>query len=121
MGVAAQRLVRKVCTHCKFDKEIDPTERQAYLSEMGEDLTTFVSGKGCNFCGFTGFLGRTGVFEILPVSEATRKLVASGASGHEIRQQAMSEGVSPLRRTGMTKVKAGVTTVNEVLSRGVLL
>ena len=117
VGVAAQRLVRKVCTHCKFDKEIDPTERQAYLSETGEDLTTFVSGKGCNFCGFTGFLGRTGVFEILPVSEATRKLVASGASGHEIRQRAMSEGISPLRRTGMTKVKAGVTTVNEVLSR----
>ena len=117
VGVAAQRLVRKICTHCKFDKEIDPTERQAYLSETGEDLTTFVSGKGCNFCGFTGFLGRTGVFEILPVSEATRKFVASGASGHEIRRQAMSEGVSPLRRTGMTKVKAGVTTVNEVLSR----
>ena len=53
----------------------------------------------------------------MPVSEATRKLVASGASGHDIRRQAMSEGVSPLRRTGMTKVKAGVTTVNEVLSR----
>jgi type IV pilus assembly protein PilB len=117
VGVAAQRLVRKICTHCKFDKEIDPTERHAYLSETGEDLTTFVNGKGCNFCGFTGFLGRTGVFEILPVSEATRKLVASGASGHAIRQQAVSEGLSPLRRTGMTKVKAGVTTVNEVLSR----
>ncbi len=117
VGVAAQRLVRKVCTHCKIQKEVEPAERQAYFVETAEEETTFASGRGCNFCGFTGFLGRTGVFEVLPVSEATRKLVASGASGHDIRQQAMSEGVSPLRRTGMIKVKAGVTTVNEVLSR----
>ena len=117
VGVAAQRLVRKVCTHCKIQREAELAERQAYFVETGEEETTFDSGIGCNFCGFTGFLGRSGVFEVLPVSEATRKLVASGASGHEIRRQAMSEGVSPLRRTGMTKVKAGVTTVNEVLSR----
>ena len=117
VGVAAQRLVRKVCAHCKVNKEMEPAERQAYFNETGEDEASFVSGRGCNFCGFTGFLGRTGVFEVLPVSEATRKLVASGASGHEIRRQAMSEGVSPLRRTGMAKVKDGVTTVNEVLSR----
>ena len=117
VGVAAQRLVRMVCTHCKTEVEVEPAERQAYFSETGEEVSTFATGRGCNFCGFTGFLGRTGVFEVLPVSEATRKLVASGASGHDIRQQAMSEGLSPLRRTGMTKVKAGVTTVNEVLSR----
>lgn len=117
VGIAAQRLVRMVCAHCKTESEIEPAEREAYFSETGEDVATFASGRGCNFCGFTGFLGRTGVFEVLPVSEATRKLVASGASGHEIRRQGMSEGLSPLRRTGMTKVKAGVTTVNEVLSR----
>ncbi len=117
VGVAAQRLVRMVCAHCKMESEVELAEREAYFSETGEDVATFASGRGCNFCGFTGFLGRTGVFEVLAVSEATRKLVASGASGHDIRQQAMSEGLSPLRRTGMTKVKAGVTTVNEVLSR----
>ncbi len=117
VGVAAQRLVRMVCTHCKMESEVELAEREAYFSETGEDVATFASGRGCNFCGFTGFLGRTGVFEVLAVSEATRKLVASGASGHDIRQQAMYEGLSPLRRTGMTKVKAGVTTVNEVLSR----
>lgn len=116
-GVAAQRLVRKVCGHCKAPGEVTSVERQAYFSEMGNDDADFVSGRGCNFCGFTGFLGRTGVFEIIPVSERTRKLVASGASGHDIRRQAIAEGMSPLRRTGMTKVKGGVTTVNEVLSR----
>lgn len=121
-GVAAQRLVRKVCTHCKMHKELEPSDRQAYVSEIGDDGmddegVTFATGRGCNFCGFTGFLGRTGVFEVIPVSEATRKLVASGASGHDICQQAISEGISPLRRTGMGKVRAGVTTVNEVLSR----
>ncbi len=117
VGVVAQRLVRKVCEHCKVFREIEAAEMQAYVSEMGEGEATFASGRGCNFCGFTGFLGRTGVFEVLPVSEAARKLVASGSSGHDIRRQAVSEGLSPLRRTGMTKVKAGVTTVNEVLSR----
>lgn len=116
-GVAAQRLVRKVCFHCKAPGEVTSLERQAYFSEMGDDDAAFVSGRGCNFCGFTGFLGRTGVFEIIPVSEKTRKLVASGASGHDIRRQAIAEGMSPLRRTGMTKVKGEVTTVNEVLSR----
>jgi type IV pilus assembly protein PilB len=118
VGVAAQRLVRKVCTHCKVTTDIDPGEQHAYASEMGvDDGTTFVSGRGCNFCGMTGFLGRTGVFEVLPISETTRELVASGSSGHQIRQQAMSEGMVPLRHAGMTKVKAGDTTVNEVLSR----
>lgn len=118
VGVAAQRLVRKVCTHCKVPTDIDVAEQHAYASEMGTDHSmTFVRGRGCNFCGSTGFLGRTGVFEVLPVSETTRKLVASGSTGHDIRQQAISEGMVPLRRAGMTKVKAGVTTVNEVLSR----
>ena len=118
VGVAAQRLVRKVCTHCKVSTDIDPGEQHAYASEMGvDDGMTFVSGRGCNFCGMTGFLGRTGVFEVLPISETTRELVASGSSGHQIRQQAMSEGMVPLRHAGMTKVKTGDTTVNEVLSR----
>jgi general secretion pathway protein E len=118
VGVAAQRLVRKVCTHCKVPTDIDAAEQHAYASEMGvNDPTDFVSGRGCNFCGFTGFLGRTGVFEVLPVSETTRQLVASGATGHKIRQQAVSEGMVPLRGAGMAKVKAGVTTVNEVMSR----
>lgn len=117
VGVAAQRLVRKVCVHCKAPGDVTTVERQAYFSEVGDDGAAFVSGRGCNFCGFTGFLGRTGVFEVIAVSEKTRKLVASGASGHDIRRQAIAEGMSPLRRTGMTKVKAGITTVNEVLSR----
>ena len=76
-----------------------------------------MSGSGCNFCGFTGFLGRTGVFEVLAVTEDTRALVASGASGQVIRKQAISEGMSSLHSVGMIKAEGGITTVNEVLSR----
>ena len=78
---------------------------------------SFAGGQGCNFCGGTGFVGRTGVFEVLPVSEATRKIIASGASGYELREQAISEGMVPLRRAGMLKAKDGITTMEDVLRR----
>ena len=114
-GTLAQRLVRKVCPHCGVGKELGAVEAVAYENEMQEPAETFLVGEGCNFCGFTGFIGRDGVFEVLAVSEKTRKLVGSGASGQEIRNQAVQDGMVPLRRAGMLKVKAGVTTAEEVL------
>ncbi len=116
-GTLAQRLVRKVCPHCKVLSDLGAAEAFAYENEMQEPAGQFLAGQGCNFCGYTGFSGRTGVFEVLAVSEATRRLVAAAASGPEIRSQALMDGMVPLRRAGMLKSKEGVTTVGEVLRR----
>ena len=117
VGVAGQRLVRKVCPHCVVATDLDAAEKSAYEAKGGQGVDGFVSGTGCNFCGFTGFLGRTGVFEVLAVTEDTRALVASGASGQVIRRQAINEGMNSLHAVGMIKAEVGITTVNEVLSR----
>ena len=117
VGVAGQRLVRKVCPHCVVATDLDTAEKSAYEAKGGQGVDGFVSGTGCNFCGFTGFLGRTGVFEVLAVTEDTRALVASGASGQVIRRQAINEGMNSLHAVGMIKAEGGITTVNEVLSR----
>ena len=117
VGVAGQRLVRKVCPHCVVATDLDTAEKSAYEAKGGQGVDGFVSGTGCNFCGFTGFLGRTGVFEVLAVTEDTRALVASGASGQVIRRQAINEGMNSLHAVGMIKAEGGITTLNEVLSR----
>jgi type II secretory ATPase GspE/PulE/Tfp pilus assembly ATPase PilB-like protein len=84
------------------------------LQESADQLW---EGVGCNFCGGTGYLGRTGVFEVLPVTSSVRKLVSGSASGQEIRAQAISEGMIPMRRAGMLMAKEGVTSVGEILRK----
>ena len=116
-GALAQRLVRVVCPHCKQPVELGAGEQMAFENEMQSSDGQFVEGPGCNFCGHTGFIGRTGVYEVISVTEATRKLVSSGASGQEIRQQAISDGMVPLRRAGMIKAGKGTTTITEVMSK----
>ena len=116
-GAVAQRLVRTVDTHCKVMVDPSATESMAYEAELQEPPGQFATGQGCNFCGGTGFSGRTGVFEVLAVGEEVRKLIASGASGQQVREQAVSEGMIPLRRAGMLKAKQGATTISDVLRR----
>ena len=116
-GTLAQRLVRKLCPHCKVQGEAGAAEAMAYETEMQEPAQQFFTGPGCSFCGFTGFIGRIGVFEVLSVTEGIRKLVASGASGQEIRAQALEDGMDPLRRAGMIKAQQGVTTISEVMRK----
>ena len=117
VGAMAQRLIRRVCPHCGVQAEPSATEAMAYEQEMQEQAGEFVIGQGCNFCGQSGYLGRTGVFEVLSVGEQIRKLIAAGASGQELRDQAVSEGMVPVRRSGMLKAQVGVTTPGEVLRR----
>ena len=116
-GCLAQRLVRKVDPHCRMLSEVGAAEAMAFEQEMQETAGQFPVGQGCNFCAGTGFSGRTGVFEVLAVGEEVRKLIASGASGQEIRTQALIDGMAPLRRVGMLKAQEGVTTVAEVLRK----
>ena len=114
VGSLAQRLVRKTCTQCRVLADPSVTEVLAYELEMNEPPGQVSMGQGCNFCGGTRFSGRTGVFELMVLDDSIRKLVAAGASGQDIRTQALANGMVPLRRAGMIKAKEGQTTLGEV-------
>ncbi len=115
-GIVAQRLVRTVCSDCKVLYDPSPE----VLMELGlrrEDLKgkRFAYGTGCDACHGSGYRGRTGIFEILVLSEALRHMVIKGASSDAIREQARREGMRMLRESGLTAIFDGVTTVEEVL------
>jgi len=115
IGVVAQRMVRRVCPYCSQSIEVDPDERSAYEQELNEERSEFIIGAGCTFCANTGYLGRTGIFEAMLVSETIRRMIVRSAGADEIRAQARKEGMVSLWHDGMLKVKAGVTTPYEVL------
>jgi len=115
IGVVAQRMVRRVCPYCSGAAEVSPDEQLAYEQELGEKRSEFIVGAGCNFCAGTGYLGRTGIFEVMIVTEAIRRLIVKGSSSDEIRNKAAKEGMVPLWHDGMLKVKSGVTTPYEIL------
>jgi general secretion pathway protein E len=114
-GVVSQRLLRKVCDHCRTLADVSPEERLACESEMGNVPDRFYEGQGCNYCAETGYLGRTGVFEVLTVSETVRRLLMEEASADEIQAQAVKEGMITMWRDGMLKVGRGITTPREVM------
>lgn len=111
----AQRLVRRVCPYCRVLAPSPPAEAMAYQSEMQEVRTEFYYGRGCNFCARTGFLGRVGVYEVLPLTEAIRQLVTRQTPSADIKAAAMREGMITMRRDGMIKARNGITTPGEVL------
>ncbi len=115
IGVVAQRMVRRVCPDCSHPIEAPVVERMAYEKEIGEKRTEFLYGTGCKSCAYTGYLGRTGIFEILAMSDTIRTMVTSQANSSEIRAQAIKEGMVTMMNDGMRKVKAGITTPSEVL------
>jgi general secretion pathway protein E len=115
IGIVNQRLVRRVCPHCRSLRDVPEEERLAYEEEVREARAQFYYGAGCNFCANTGYLGQTGVFEVLVMSDEIKRLLIRDASADEIKTQAVKEGMVPLRRAGMLKVKEGLTTPREVL------
>ena len=115
VGIIAQRLVRRVCPHCRALREAPEEEQMAYEGAMGEKRTKFYYGTGCNFCALTGYHGRMGAYEIMVMSEEIRRLVLRGASTDEIKAQAIKEGMVTMWRDGMLKVQAGLTTPREVM------
>jgi type II secretory ATPase GspE/PulE/Tfp pilus assembly ATPase PilB-like protein len=115
-AVLAQRLVRTICPKCKTTI---PVERD-YLMSLGfpeADIATtdFCKGKGCEECRMLGYQGRMGIYELLFMDEAIRPLIISRAASTTIAQKAMSRGMRTLRNDGWKKVKAGLTTIEEVL------
>lgn len=115
-AVMAQRLVRTICPHCKTEQKIE----RDYLLKIGfppEDIDTavFYKGMGCEECRQLGYQGRTGIYELLIMSDAIRSLVMNRAPSTAIAQKAIEQGMRTLRQDGWKKVKAGITTVEEVL------
>lgn len=116
VGVLAQRLVRTVCPHCRISYRPDEDIlRQLFENETIPHNATFYRGRGCSHCMQVGYLGRTGLYELLEVTDPIRHLVTSNADAATIRQQALKMGMRPLRQAGLEKVLNGETTVEEVL------
>ncbi|MBW6508627.1 MAG: type II secretion system ATPase GspE [Desulfuromonadales bacterium] len=116
LGVMAQRLVRSICPHCRVSYR--PDEKvlaQLFEGQPVPKDAVFFHGRGCSHCMQIGYLGRTGLYELLEVSDAIRGLVTTNADAVTIRKQAQREGMRPLRLAGMDKVLAGQTTIEEVL------
>jgi general secretion pathway protein E len=115
IGIIAQRMVRRVCPHCGRKITAPLVEQLAYEREMGESKTEFLYGTGCKECVYSGYFGRTAIFEILTVTDELRRMIVSGASNTDIRATALSQGLVTIAKDGMMKAKNGITTPYEVL------
>jgi type IV pilus assembly protein PilB len=111
--VTAQRLVRRICGHCREEFRY-PAEylESAHIEQSGH---TFYKGRGCDKCGGAGYRGRAGLYEVMSMSTEIRRMIMHGASTDELRQQGLSEGMLTLRMDGMLKASRGVTTLEEVI------
>jgi type II secretory ATPase GspE/PulE/Tfp pilus assembly ATPase PilB-like protein len=114
LAIIAQRLVRVICPHCKVKAEPD-RELMKLVGISKEDESKLFKGKGCQFCDNTGYLGRTGVFEVMFVDKEIQRLILEGAHFTEIEKQAQKNGMQTLQEAAVKKVLEGVTTLEEAL------
>ncbi len=114
--IMAQRLLRKVCVSCKTDVKLHPEVlRELGLSDDAARKESFKEGKGCLDCSNTGYKGRMGVYEVMPMTPKIKDLVLDRASTSAIKKQAVADGMFTLRADALIKLKSGVTTAEEVL------
>ncbi|PYO66466.1 MAG: type IV-A pilus assembly ATPase PilB [Gemmatimonadetes bacterium] len=114
--IVAQRLVRRICKDCKQEQKYNDEELKALGIPVAEAAKlTFYKGAGCDNCGGTGYKGRQGLYEVMAMSSALRRMVLKGGSTEELREEAVKEGMLTLRSDGMVKVKRGITTLEEVV------
>ncbi len=118
LGVLAQRLIRVICPSCKT--EVQPVPEM--LREIGfrrgkfkKDQDRFFEGRGCDRCSNTGFIGRIGIYELMPINDDIRKLMVGKVDSGLIRKKALETGMRSLRDDGWLKVRQGVSSIPEVL------
>jgi type IV pilus assembly protein PilB len=114
--ILAQRLIRKICVDCNAPIKVHPQ----LLIDLGvapDEVKSFPTykGKGCPICSNTGYKGRVGLYEVMPMKEEVKELVLSRASTSEVKKEAMRLGMKTLRQSGIMKIREGVTTIEEVL------
>jgi type II secretory ATPase GspE/PulE/Tfp pilus assembly ATPase PilB-like protein len=122
-AIAAQRIARKICTQCK----ISFTPPKEIMDEIYKTLgpiapavnpqapAQIYKGKGCDFCGQSGYMGRVGIYEVMPVSEKISRLILERADADTIEEQAKKEGMITMKQDGYLKVLEGISTVDEIL------
>jgi type IV pilus assembly protein PilB len=116
IGVMAQRLVRKICMHCK--KEVKLTSEIMKIFEeynLSREEIKLYKGEGCRFCNGTGYKGRLGIFELIKITDTLRNLITGSAPLEKIREVALREGMHTLKEDGLRKVGRGITTLEEVI------
>ncbi len=114
-AVVAQRLVRKICEHCKTPMKSVRANAQAYLEKIGAKVKTLYQGAGCDRCRQTGHKGRLGIYELLELNDDLRDIVTSNPSLGDLRRAARDSGMRTLREDGMQKLIDGLTTVDELM------
>ena len=116
IGVLSQRLVRKICVHCKETFEVESSELSARGLDFAKDgPIELYRGEGCNKCRGTGYLGRIGIYEVLPFTEPIKKITTAETNLQTLREQALKEGMVTLRENAIKKLLGGETTYQEVL------
>ena len=119
--ICAQRLVRRVCQECKEPLEIPPQALiDAGYTPEEAGTTVIYHGRGCAKCNKGGYKGRVGLYEVMEVTDDLRELILVGASAVELKKKALEQGMISLRRSGLTKVALGQTTLEEVVRETVL-
>ncbi|MBZ5563611.1 MAG: Flp pilus assembly complex ATPase component TadA, partial [Acidobacteriia bacterium] len=119
--ICAQRLVRRICSECKLVDNVAPQVLidAGYTPEEAKTVKIY-KGQGCGNCGNKGYKGRVGLYEVLEITDELRELVLVGASALELKKKAIEQGMISLRRSGLIKVAAGSTTLEEVIRESVL-
>lgn len=114
--ITAQRLARRVCGECKAPEEI-PVQALIDAGVSPDEAPTYVCmrGKGCPACNNTGYKGRVGFYQVMPMREEIKELILNGANTAEIKRESMRIGIKTMRQSGLTKLKEGVTSFEEVL------
>jgi type IV pilus assembly protein PilB len=113
--ICAQRLIRRICSECKEEMPMPPQAKidAGFTPEESKTVRVY-KGKGCSTCNGTGYKGRAGLYEVMEIDDEIRELILIGASAVELKKKAIEQGMITLRRSGLVKVKEGVTTLEEV-------
>jgi type IV pilus assembly protein PilB len=120
--IQAQRLIRRICNNCKEELRDVPSKTLIDIGFPPEEIGSFkvFKGRGCSVCNMTGYKGRVGLYEVMEISEGIRDLIMVGATSVEIKRKALEEGMLTLRMSGLEKIKAGITSIEEVLRETIL-
>ena len=114
--ITAQRLVRRICNNCKVEASYLPEVLTAAgISEDKSASMSFFRGEGCDACSGSGYAGRQGLYEVMPMTPTLRRMVLQGSSSDDLKKAAIDEGMITLREDGLLKVTKGVTTLDEVI------